>query len=128
MEHISNQLPVNNLISKILIGKVIKFHSNKYFFVILNVRRNVMHGYLEILVARVYENKNKNGFGRFALLYSWYCYNPKHDFYFAGRDNKKAIRNCLKKRPEYIKFHTGRHIDVNELSIHDRHSNKITFN
>lgn len=104
-------VPVCNTIKKILIGKLISFHSaNKRPLVILGVRRNNLYGHLEILVGT---------YNTYSIsVYSWYAY-QRNNLMFIGRDNKKAIRNCLKRNPKYIKWHLGKQIDLNPIRIYD---------
>lgn len=117
------QLPICNTIKKILVGKLFTFHCNKHQFVIVAVRRNTLYGYLEILIGRVYPNKHiKDSYSESINIYSWYCYNPKHDMRFVGRSNKQAIRNCLKRNPKYINYHIGKSIDISKFRIYDNHN------
>jgi hypothetical protein len=106
-----SNIPVCNTIKKILIGKLFNFHCNKTQFVILAVRRNNLYGYLEILIGKFW--------GSSINVYSWYCYNPKHDMQFIGRSNKQTIRNCLKRNPKYIKYHIGKSINIDDYPIYD---------
>lgn len=108
-----NELPVCNTVKKILIGKLFTFQSNKKRqMVILDVRRNNLYGYFEILVGAY------NGYT--VDVMSWYCY-YKRDFVFVGRDTKRAIRNCLKYNPKYISLHIGKSIDITKTPIFDKY-------
>lgn len=119
------QIPVCNTIKKILIGKVFSFGSSRTTFVILGVKRNNLYGYLEVLCGR-YEYNKKYGFGNSVNVYSWYCFQPKN-MCFYGRDNKQAIRNCLKKNPQYIKYHLGKQIDSSKFVLYSHSKPLITY-
>ena len=108
---LNNIKPINNTIKKILIGKLFMFPNSKAVYVIVGLRRNYTHGYLEMLVGRYY--------GYSISICSWYCYYPKHDMVFVGRGTKQAIRHCLKKNPSYINYHIGKQIDITKIPIHD---------
>lgn len=110
-------IPVNKTIKKILIGKLFNWH-NSNVFVILGVRRNNLYGYLEVLAGNVPMSK-KYGMSRSVNVYSWYAFQPKN-MYFIGRDNKQAIRNCLKHNPMYIKYHIGKSIDASKFVLYSQ--------
>ena len=116
------QIPVNQTIKKILIGKVFSFHSNKPEMIIVGVRRSNLYGYLEVLVGRFYgyHYAIEGGVQGEISIYSWYAYNPKHSMSFIGRNkNKQAIRNCVKKHPDKLKYHIGKHVDIRKCKIVD---------
>jgi len=113
---------MNETIKKILIGKVFTFNIKSQPFVIVGVRKNSLHGYLEILAGRLYENKNvsyQNDIQGQISVYSWYCFQPKHSTFLIGRSNKETIRKCLKTRPNKIKYHIGKVIDISKYRIYD---------
>lgn len=103
---------VCNTIKKILIGKVFKFYLNDHELVILNVKYNECHPHnLLMLIGRL-DEKYKN-----ISILSWYNF---HDgLIFTGRRSKDIIRKCLKTHPEYIKFHIGKQIKIEEYDILD---------
>jgi hypothetical protein len=108
------KIPVCNTIKKILIGKLFNFHWNsRNHFVILAVRRNNLYGHLEILAG------SYNGYS--ISVYSWYAY-QRNNIQFVGRDNRQAIRNCLKRNPKYISYHLGKSIDLSNVRIYDSHN------
>lgn len=114
-----NRRPVCNTIKKILIGKLFNWHNNNVF-VILGVRRNVLYGNLEVLAGNVPYNK-RYGFDNYyhctsINVYSWYCFD-RHNMQFIGRDNRRAIRKCLKTNPKYIKHHLGKQLDANKFVL-----------
>ena len=49
-------------------------------------------------------------------VYSWYAF-QRNNMYFIGRDNKQAIKNCIKFNPKYIKFHIGKVINLNKVEL-----------
>ena len=113
---------MNETIKKILIGKVFTFNIKSQPFVIVGVRKNPLHGYLEILAGRLYENKNvsyQNDIQGQISVYSWYCFQPKNSTLLIGRSNKETIRKCLKNRPDKIKYHIGKVIDISKYKIYD---------
>jgi len=111
-------IPVNNTIKKILIGKLFNWH-NSNTFVILGVRRNNLYGHLEVLAGNIPVSK-KYGMGKSINVYSWYCFQPKN-MNFIGRDSKQAIRNCLKTNFKYLKYHIGKSVNINNFTIYDEH-------
>jgi hypothetical protein len=105
-----NKIPVCNTIKKILVGKLISFHwSYRHPLVILAVRRNNLYGHLEMLVGEY------NGYS--VGVSSWYAY-QRSNMMFVGRDNKKAIRNCLKRNPKYINYHLGKSVDLSKTVLY----------
>jgi hypothetical protein len=111
------QIPVCNTIKKILVGKLFNWHNNNVF-VILAVRRNNLYGYLEVLAGNIPVSK-KYGMGRSINVYSWYCFD-RRNMNFIGRDNRQAIRNCLKTNPKYIKHHLGKSIDPSKFVLYQQ--------
>jgi len=105
-----NKIPVCNTIKKILIGKLVTYHSSyRVPLVIMGVRRNNLYGHLEILLGEYYTSS--------ISVMSWYSYGGRNSIMFIGRDNRMAIRNCLKHNPKYIGYHLGRSIDLTNLKI-----------
>jgi hypothetical protein len=100
-----------NTIRKILVGKLFRFYPYGELLVIVGVRKNSFYGYIEILVGKVYYSN--------ITIYSWYGYNQK-SLCFEGRDSKENIKYCLKTRPDKIKFHVGKSININDCNfVHD---------
>lgn len=105
-----NKIPVCNTIKKILIGKLVTYHTNcRNPLVILAVRRNNLYGNLEILLGE-YNNYSIS-------VMSWYNYTGRKCIIFVGRDSREAIRKCLKTNPKYVSYHLGRSIDVSNVQV-----------
>ena len=105
-----NKIPVCNTIKKILIGKLVSYHTSyRNPLVILAVRRNNLYGHLEILLGEY------NGYS--ISVMSWYNYTSRKSIMFVGRDSREAIRKCLKTNPKYVSYHLGRSIDLCNVQI-----------
>jgi len=98
--------------------------------VIIGVRKNSRweyygckfkeYNYYEVLVGRVWESSDKT---RHQIeVYSWYCYN-RYNMAIECRGDRKAIRNCMKRQPDKIKWHTGRKIDIYSFNVRVLKSN-----
>lgn len=108
-----SKTPVCNTIKNILIGKIFNWQGSRDF-IILGVRRNLFHGGLEILIGYIPYNKRYNDYSHSIEVYSWYHYD-RRNMWFVGRNNREAIKKCLKTNPKYVQFHLGKQIDSSKL-------------
>lgn len=115
---------VSNIINKTITGRVFKFYPADSFKVILGMRRSKQwdyykdncpedYRYYEMLIGKIYLKTNN------VQVLSWYYYYGQKELIFHTRSPKKTIRNCMKKRPDKIQFHTGRIFKLKDLHIND---------
>ena len=105
-----NKRPVNNTVKKIMVGKLVTFHSSyRRPLVVIGVRRNPLYGNLQMLLGEYYV-------GSISVM-SWYDY-FRNNIMFVGRDTRQAIRKCLKTNPKYIAYHTGKSIDLSKMVLY----------
>jgi hypothetical protein len=107
-----NKVPLCNTIKKILVGKLVTYHSSTNPLVILAVRRNQLYGNVQMLLGEY------NGYS--ISVMSWYDYAGRNSIMFVGRDNRLSIRKCLKLNPKYIQYHLGRSIDLTNVQLYTR--------
>jgi hypothetical protein len=108
-----NKVPVCNTIKKILVGKLVTYHTSyRNPLIILAVRRNNLYGNLQILLGEY------NGYS--ISVMSWYNYTGRNSIMFVGRDSRLSIRKCLKLNPKYIAYHLGKSIDLSNVQLYTR--------
>lgn len=107
-----SEIPVCNTIKKILIGKLVTYHSPKDKLVIIGVRRNNLYGHLEILLGRWH--------GTSVSVMSWYSYHGRNSIMFIGRDSREVIRKCVKTNPKYISYHVGKRVNLIKIRLYEQ--------
>lgn len=115
---------VSNIINRTITGRVFKYTPINSFYIILGMRRTKQwdhykdncpedYRYYEMLIGKINLKTNN------VQVLNWCYYYGQKGLIFHIRSPKKTIRNCIKKQPDKIQFHTGRIFKLKDLHISD---------